>query len=63
MEYGMVTDSIDMELAGRPVMNVQVSIEPKNWLQRFFWRWIKPSMVRMTWVECTDEILREYLAE
>ncbi|KKL61396.1 hypothetical protein LCGC14_2195660 [marine sediment metagenome] len=62
MEQAWDNERCDFALMGQPVMDVRVFIEPRHWLSRFLWRWLKVSKLRMTWVELTDETLRAFAA-
>ena len=66
-EDGAMTDTwnderCDFALMGLPVMDVRVFIEPRHWLSRFLWRWLKVSKLTMTWIELTDEALQAFAA-
>ena len=62
MEVEWGTERCDFALMGQPVMDVRVFIEPRHWLSRFLWRWLKVSKLRMTWVELTDDALQAFAA-
>ncbi|KKK99321.1 hypothetical protein LCGC14_2633900 [marine sediment metagenome] len=52
----------DFALMGCPVMDVRVFIEPRRWVPRLLRRWLGLYDVRLTWIECTDEVLQEFTA-
>ncbi len=54
------SENCDIALLGTPVMDIRVYIEPRHWLSRFLWRWVKVSKLRLTWVELTDEALQAF---